>query len=78
MKAKRKRRKPGRVASIRASAEDGAVPRLFTLFRPIKKAVTLRLDMDVLEWFKKGGPGYQTRINRALRRVMTEQRKPKA
>jgi uncharacterized protein (DUF4415 family) len=45
------------------------------LYRPIKKAVTLRLDADVLAWFKKPGPRYQTRINQALRSVMMEERK---
>jgi len=29
----------------------------------------------VLAWFKKQGRGYQTRINRALRKVMMEERK---
>ena len=28
------------------------------------------LDADVLAWFMKGGRGYQTRINRALRKLM--------
>jgi uncharacterized protein (DUF4415 family) len=46
-----------------------------SLYRPIKKAVTLRLDADVLAWFKKPGRGYQTRINRALRSLMMEERK---
>jgi hypothetical protein len=32
-----------------------------------------RLDADVLAWFKREGRGYQTRINRALRRVMWEE-----
>lgn len=32
-----------------------------------KKAVSLRLDPDVLEWFKEQGHGYQTRINAVLR-----------
>ncbi len=32
-----------------------------------KKQVTLRLDSDVLEWFKKQGKGYQTMINAVLR-----------
>jgi len=44
--------------------------RLTELYRPRKKPVTLRLDADVLAWFKKGGPRYQTRINGALRRMM--------
>jgi uncharacterized protein (DUF4415 family) len=41
-------------------------------YKPIKKPITLRLDADVLAWFKRQGRGYQTRINRALRKVMTE------
>ena len=39
-------------------------------YRPVKRQVTLRLDADVLTWFKAhaaGGRGYQTDINRALR-----------
>lgn len=37
---------------------------------PAKKPVTIRLDADLLEWFRSQGPGYQTRINRLLRRYM--------
>jgi uncharacterized protein (DUF4415 family) len=37
---------------------------------PSKQPVTLRLDADVLTWFKEGGQGYQTRINQLLRRYM--------
>jgi len=39
-------------------------------YRPIKQQITLRLDADVVAWFKKrvqGGRGYQTEISRALR-----------
>ena len=32
-----------------------------------KALVSLRLDQDVLEWFKGQGPGYQTRMNAVLR-----------
>ena len=32
-----------------------------------KASISLRLDSDVLEWFKSTGPGYQTRINAVLR-----------
>jgi uncharacterized protein (DUF4415 family) len=35
--------------------------------REHKKQVTLRLDPDILDWFKRQGAGYQTRINAALR-----------
>jgi uncharacterized protein (DUF4415 family) len=44
-------------------------------YRPVKQQLTLRLDADVVHWFKtraKGG-GYQTRINQALRRFMDEE-----
>ncbi len=34
---------------------------------PGKKQLTLRLDADILEWMKKQGPGYQSRINAILR-----------
>ena len=34
---------------------------------PSKSSISLRLDADVLEWFKAQGPGYQTRINSVLR-----------
>lgn len=45
------------------------------LYRPLKKPVTLRLDADVLAWFKKDGRRYQTRINHALRKVMEREMK---
>lgn len=34
-----------------------------------KQPVSLRLDREVIEWFKRGGDGWQTRINDELRRV---------
>lgn len=40
---------------------------------PPKQPVTLRLDADVLQWFKSQGQGYQTRINKLLRRYMESQ-----
>ncbi|MBB4868251.1 uncharacterized protein (DUF4415 family) [Pseudomonas nitritireducens] len=41
---------------------------------PVKQAVTIRLDADVLEWFKGQGAGYQTRINLLLRQYMQAHR----
>lgn len=35
---------------------------------PTKEQVTLRLDPEVLAFFKKRGPGWQTRINETLKR----------
>ena len=40
---------------------------------PTKQAVTIRLDADVVEWFKGQGAGYQTRINQLLRQYMQAQ-----
>ena len=53
-----------------ANAERGR------FYRPIKKQVTVRLDADILEWFKtqQGGKrGYQTAINAALRKLVDEE-----
>jgi uncharacterized protein (DUF4415 family) len=40
----------------------------------LKQIVTIRLDTDMLEWFKGAGPGYQTRINQILRQYMADHR----
>ncbi|MDE1150073.1 MAG: BrnA antitoxin family protein [Azospirillaceae bacterium] len=52
---------------------SGAVRGL--LFKPIKKPIALRLDADVLAWFKEQGDGYQTRINAVLRDYMQRQQR---
>ena len=39
-------------------------------YRPMKEAVTVRLDADVVHWLKRDGKGYQTRLNAILRREM--------
>jgi uncharacterized protein (DUF4415 family) len=39
-------------------------------YRPVKQAVSIRLDADVLAWLKKDGQGYQTRVNQMLRERM--------
>jgi uncharacterized protein (DUF4415 family) len=39
-----------------------------------KKQITLRIDSDVIDWFKKQGSGYQTQINELLRAYVTERR----
>jgi len=43
------------------------------LYRPVKQAVSLRLDADVIAWLKKDGDGYQTRANRVLRERMLQE-----
>ena len=41
-----------------------------------KKSVSLRIDKDILDWYKHQGPGYQTRMNAVLRMYMRAQNKP--
>lgn len=45
---------------------------------PNKAAVSLRLDQEVLDFFKSGGPGYQTRMNAVLRAFMEHEQKKRA
>jgi len=45
-------------------------------YRPIKQQLTLRLDADLIAWFRTHaakGEGYQTRINRVLREYVQHQ-----
>ena len=44
-------------------------------YRPVKKQITLRIDADVLEWFKARGGKYQSAINAALREHVDEKSK---
>ena len=39
---------------------------------PVKVPLSIKIDADVLAWYKSKGKGYQTRINKALRDVMTQ------
>lgn len=39
-------------------------------YRPEKRPVTMRLDVDVIEWLRADGPGYQTKANLLLRHAM--------
>lgn len=58
----------------RTTAADWVGAEVGKFYRPLKRQLTLRVDADVVEWFKRAGgdgKGYQTRINRALREYMT-------
>jgi uncharacterized protein (DUF4415 family) len=46
---------------VRGIARRGLKP------APSKTSISLRVDADVLRWFKAQGPGYQTRINAVLK-----------
>ena len=81
-KRRKSRSRARKVIELQASVEDdllslvddetGAESRWN---RPRKRRISLRVDIEVVDWFKSKGPGYQTRINRILRRVMTESKK---
>ena len=81
----RTRVRSGRRRDINAAAASPAKPtkgefslqgmKIADFYRPLKKPITLRLDADVLAWFKKDGRRYQTRINQALRKVMEREMK---
>jgi uncharacterized protein (DUF4415 family) len=43
-----------------------------------KEAVSIRLDRRVLDFFRKQGPGYQSRINAVLRAFVERQQKRRA
>ncbi len=48
------------------------------LYRPVKQQITLRLDADVVAWFRANAPngrGYQTEMNRVLREHVKRERR---
>jgi uncharacterized protein (DUF4415 family) len=56
------------ISSSKLGEWDNAVRGRF--YKPIKKQMTVRIDVDVLEWLKTLGKGYQTRLNSILREAM--------
>ena len=57
---------PPELANLPADFWDQAV-----VVEPVRKtAISLRVDQDVLEWFKAQGPRYQSRMNAVLRSFM--------
>lgn len=60
---------------------DWSGARRGALYRPIKRQITLRIDADLIEWFRsrtRGGEGYQTNINCALREYVERHRREPA
>jgi uncharacterized protein (DUF4415 family) len=47
-------------------------------YRPVKQQLTVRLDSDVVAWLRRGGKGYQSRLNQVLRTAMLEDIKKSA
>ncbi len=74
MSADRTRRTPGvrdaaEAAFKKATTKPAEAPAPRPSIPNAKELVSLRIDRDVLEHFQEGGPGWQDRINEALRKV---------
>jgi len=70
------------VKAARSDPDAAVLPRAFwdkaLVMSPRgKRQVTLRLDVDVLDFFKKAGRGYQTKINRVLRAFVEAHNQPR-
>ncbi len=62
---------PPELADLPAGFWEGA-----TVVEPVaKQPISLRVDEDVLAWFKAQGPRYQSRMNAVLRSFMTERQR---
>lgn len=46
-------------------------------YRPLKTQASVRIDADVMEWLKRPGKGYQTRLNAILREAMLREQNKK-
>ncbi len=77
-KLRAKRPRPGKINRLHASIEADLLSIVDEAAgesrwsRPRKQRISLRVDTEVVDWFKSKGPGYQTRMNGILRRVMEE------
>jgi uncharacterized protein (DUF4415 family) len=66
-------------ASIAADPDDVHEPidwsRAVRGMPPHKRDIHIRIDEDVLDWFRRAGRGYQTRINNVLRAFMESRKR---
>ena len=67
---------PPEIAEALAASEpmEDDFPSPEELARELSRTITMRLDPAVYEWFKRPGPGYQTRINAVLRYYVRTQK----
>lgn len=65
----RSKAKPGKSATKRPARWTS----LKVAWPQPKQAISLRIDQDILTWFRDGGPGYQTRMNAVLRAFVDSQ-----
>jgi uncharacterized protein (DUF4415 family) len=73
--SKAKAKKSGRAAapSSGAGAKRADWTNLKVAWPQPKQAISLRIDQDILDWFRGGGSGYQTRMNAVLRALVDAQ-----
>ena len=62
-------RSEAEAAFKKATAKVAEAPSKQAALPSVKELVSLRIDQDVLEYFQQGGPGWQERINAALRKA---------
>ena len=62
-------RSEAEAAFKRTTTKVVEAPPKLTALPGVREQVTLRIDQDVLEYFREGGPGWQDRINEALRKA---------
>ena len=62
-------RSEAEAAFKKVTAKVAAPPPKQNVIPGAKEQITLRIDQDVLEHFREGGPGWQDRINDALRKA---------
>ncbi|WP_236016220.1 BrnA antitoxin family protein [Brucella endophytica] len=64
-------KEPERVSILPTPSEAGAVDvsKKRRANGNAKQLITLRIDPEVIEFFKSGGPGWQSRINDELRKI---------
>ena len=67
---------PPEIAKALAASEpmEDDFPSPEELARELSRTITIRLDPAVYEWFRRPGPGYQTRINAVLRYYVRTQK----
>src|SRR6266705_3002235 len=61
-----------------ADYDDAHWSEALLVIPPKKKAISIRLDEDVLDFFRREGAGYQRRMNAVLRSFMQQKRKKRA
>jgi uncharacterized protein (DUF4415 family) len=53
----------------KATKKEAEAPPKTAALPGVRELISLRIDQDVLEYFQQGGPGWQERINQALRKA---------